>query len=531
MSTREQRRNKWFIDLSSDDSSLPPKRRYPGSEVEDWNSATVHSLLEGAEYMQEWYSAISDIMSDSWQIYHAGWNIGNVPTLGKGKSDTKALDLLNHINSLGNDVYVAVGGQLPTKEKNEASIDTLEFETAAIDSRYPSFGSNHMKYTLFRSANENVGLVGSIDLNRSRWGDKPHKPNDPELRFRGPRHDLGVKLTGTVFQDILRGFQERWNDKTRDDWKIPGQDVQKQFNDLKKLMDDRRVDAPDHWTMKSLAGGTPLTTPPKVHTATSWPVEGDQKHDIQVLRTFGQSAYHGYSWSDKGEFTIWASYLNAIKSADKYIYIEDPYFLPFASPSNGFDLRDGLWCYSDMQSKDVTPFYQLKEALNCDVDVIVITNLGRHPDMMWSHAGGVKYLYEHAKTAQGDFKIARLNNGNQRIKLHSKLMIVDDEATFIGSANFSRRSFTNDGELQLAVVDGNDDFASMARESLWSEHLRSQVAPSIDNALSTFKSGIENEQGYLVDHSSIIERPFRFGDGRGQIEWVDPYGGPPLNHT
>jgi phosphatidylserine/phosphatidylglycerophosphate/cardiolipin synthase-like enzyme len=523
MSTREDLHDKWFIDLSSEDSSLPPKRRYSGSEVEDSNQATVHSRLEGAGYMDEWCQGINDMIndtSDSRLILHAGWKLGNIETR-PGDPTSKSLDILKIADEQGVGVHIALGGQLLGKEANEESVSALGFDTAAIDSRYPTFGSNHMKYTLFLSAVKKFGLVGSIDINKSMWGAEPHKPNDPGL-FGGPIHNLGVKLTGPVLQDIFLAFKERWNDDSRDEFK------RRTPQDLKGAVENiGSAQVPDDWTLLKLAAAGWKTVPPKLHTEMSWSTSGNEKHDVQVLRTFGRGrdspaipGTPGYTWTDEGEYTIWASYLNATQTADEYIYIEDQHFIPFGFP---------LWCDRDWKFRQVTPFYQLKNALQRGVDVLVVTDkrIGSSTNMRYNHIKGVEYLLKHAENARGDFRIAHLHNGDRRIGLHSKLMIVDDELVLLGSANFSRRSFTNDGELNLAIIDEGNDFAADTRQSLWSEHLQSPVGTALDTARSTFKRGIREETGHLVDHSSIGWKPSRPSNQKFWLRIADPYGGPP----
>jgi phosphatidylserine/phosphatidylglycerophosphate/cardiolipin synthase-like enzyme len=65
--------------------------------------------------------------------------------------------------------------------------------------------------------------------------------------------------------------------------------------------------------------------------------------------------------------------------------------------------------------------------------------------------------------------------------IHSKLLIVDDEAAFIGSVNASRRSWFHDTEAQVAIVDelngrggtssGTRGWVRDLRCQVWSQHL------------------------------------------------------------
>ena len=64
--------------------------------------------------------------------------------------------------------------------------------------------------------------------------------------------------------------------------------------------------------------------------------------------------------------------------------------------------------------------------------------------------------------------------------VHSKLLIVDDEAAFIGSVNSNRRSWFHDSEIVATIVDMNGPGGTAPgqrgvvrdfRCSLWAEHL------------------------------------------------------------
>jgi phosphatidylserine/phosphatidylglycerophosphate/cardiolipin synthase-like enzyme len=55
--------------------------------------------------------------------------------------------------------------------------------------------------------------------------------------------------------------------------------------------------------------------------------------------------------------------------------------------------------------------------------------------------------------------------------VHSKVTIIDDEWTSIGSANCMRRSLYTDGECSIGVLDDSTPpFAKLLRKDLWGEH-------------------------------------------------------------
>jgi len=69
--------------------------------------------------------------------------------------------------------------------------------------------------------------------------------------------------------------------------------------------------------------------------------------------------------------------------------------------------------------------------------------------------------------------ISTMNDGLARefpIYVHAKVCVVDDTWLAVGSDNLNRRSWTNDSELSIAVLDGKGLLAQRTRLRLWREH-------------------------------------------------------------
>ncbi len=66
------------------------------------------------------------------------------------------------------------------------------------------------------------------------------------------------------------------------------------------------------------------------------------------------------------------------------------------------------------------------------------------------------------------------------IYIHTKLLVVDDLFTFLGSANINARSFWGDSESGIAIPD--PDMAFSMRNELWQLHAKSSVNNSTSNA-------------------------------------------------
>ena len=298
-----------------------------------------------------------------------------------------------------------------------------------MEYRFPFWGSNHQKFMVAKTNAGGSALVGSIDITEKRFDTNSHS-NDPRT------HDFGVLVEGPAVADIEKTFVERWNNPTRIE------------NSPFHAVD------PDH--------------PEITQTVGSYATTGSQ-HSIQVLRTYGIGLF-SYSWANnpgEGEFSIWASTLNAIKKAETYIYIEDQTFLTFAWPPC-CDQNPN----PDAQETDL--IYQLGEALKRGVRLGVIVDFSSTLGFgKYQRNYSLNFLSNIAESNGSNFFVAFLVNGTNiadAITVHSKMFLVDDEFALIGSANFDQRSMCHDGELKLGIVDEEGLFVKNLRSTLYEEH-------------------------------------------------------------
>lgn len=488
----ETLREKWFLSFDGDDVAFPPSDRHSGSTLEPYVSASVEPLYDGASFMEQWYETVTDMTdhhpSES-ELYHSTWHLGDVPLLGANRWDTQATDVLDDADAAGVDVHAMISGNIDQFISDTATSWGLGIDTVAIDTRYPAAGSNHQKLSIFNSPDVTAATVGSADLYADRWGRRPHDPKDPDRPDVPPNHDLTVWLEGPIVRELQKVYLERWNDESRDNW----------LGDLGR-----------GWT-------PPTIDPDPIETGTG----GSQQ--VQILQTYGQTSRRGYSWSEEGEFTVWAAYKQALKQASDYAYIECQFFQPEGATP---------WFEEHGTQREASLFYQMAQALRRGVDVIVVTVRESGFDILEEHRRqGIEYLRSVDATAPGDFEIAYLSNGVEPIYVHSKLLMIDDEVTYIGSANVNRRSMSHDGELQLAIIDEDNEFTREMRTELWRGHLgispehADQELADPGDGVEAFKDGIRNDTGLLRSMPSrsgglnIAQRPL-FNT------FYDPYGGP-----
>ncbi len=500
MSSLDALRQKWFLNFKTPGSSFPPVARHTGTQVKDYTDGNrVTELIDGQNYMKVWFKSIFEMIGKpKCEVYHAAWRLENVRTMGQSLPGSDALNMLIAARGGGVKVYTLMCRNMMTLVINNQSLSLLQsggVSNAVLDNRFPPRGSNHQKFVCLKNPADPKVILGSIDISKTRWDRDAHAHTDGERdpKFGKPTHDVGVMVEGPAVADLEQSFIERWNDPTRSFGTLPL---------LKKL--------------------------PKITTPVSnpGPVGG---HSVQVLHTYGRTKKaYGYSWSPVGEFTVWAAYLNAIKKAEKLIYIEDQYFLPFDYLP--FILRKPGHAPKKALQSDIV--YQLGERIKAGVNVAVVVPSNAedssHVYQKYQRDLGVNYLKTVAGNSSGNFVITSLHNGTSWIYVHAKLMICDDEFVLIGSTNIGQRSMTLDSELHIGVVDKDNKFACDLRTKLWAEHLQRPQAQLKDpvNAFKILNDDTVASRGrvrpydsklgsYPYDHAAIM---------RGV---VDPYAGPP----
>ncbi len=527
MPSLEVLRGKWFLNFRRPDlyPAFPPIGRHRGSHVADYTDGNAVVLqIDGQLYMESWYDYIEEIWNrQAGRIYHANLKMDGVHPLGHNSGPSGRECLSTAAGRQGVGVHALLCRNWPSVLTNAGTL--LWFLThgvphACLDQRYPARGSNHQKFTCFVNPdpNRSKALVGSIDINVSRWDTQEHLQHD-DLPPRGgrvpgetPTHDLGLMVMGPAMADLEWTFIERWNDPSRT-WGM------------------RRSLPHPH--------SEPAALPQIVTPARQRRPAGTQS--VQVLHSYGRALPRNtsYSWcNDRGEYSIWASYLNAIKRAQHFIYIEDQYFVPFNWPPWYRSSRPAL--------REIDLIYQLGQRIRNGVKVVVVVPraTGQEDAMVgvnfdYQRSVGAHYLETIAQRqrqagGRGDFVIGYLRNGSNRahpavnIYVHSKVMICDDEFVLCGSANVNRRSMTHDSELQLGIVDAQTPFVRDFRRYLWSEHLRipiQGIPADFNSGLVRFRQG----GGILVIYTPRAPDPAPQNHRHRFNQVADPYAGPPLD--
>ncbi|MBU0656133.1 MAG: VTT domain-containing protein [Gammaproteobacteria bacterium] len=291
-----------------------------------------------------------------------------------------------------------------------------------LDGTHPGGASHHQKVVVI---DDRIAFVGGIDLSRWRWDTPEHKPDDPRrIDPNGnpypPFHDLMMLVEGAAAARLGELARERW--RRAHDWEIP----------------------------------TPRTN------ISPWPHSVQPGlHDLPVAIARTEPAYSGR----QPVHEVRQLYLDAIASAQHFIYIENQYF---TARCLGEAISQRLQQKNGPEVVMVLPEKTGGWLEQMTMDVL----RGRIVQRMQAsdRYDRLRVCYPHQPGL-----------GDTCISVHAKLLIVDDHLLRIGSSNTSSRSMGLDTECDLAIEtqQANDDtvaFIRRLRQQLLGEHLGCEPA-------------------------------------------------------
>jgi phosphatidylserine/phosphatidylglycerophosphate/cardiolipin synthase-like enzyme len=271
---------------------------------------------------------------------------------------------------------------------------------------------------------DRVAFVGGIDLT-SQSGDRFDSVHHPARNAIG-WHDATARIEGPAVADVAEHFRMRWHE-------VNGEQL------------------------------APVSPPERA---------GDV--ELQIVRTVPERVYAAVP---RGDFRILESYTRAIRSAQRFIYLENQFLW---SPEIARLLREKL-------VNPPTP------------DFRVLMVLPSSPKSGNDDTRGVLAELIDADGENGRILACALNarSGSRAdpIYVHAKVAIIDDRWVTLGSANLNEHSLFNDTEMN--IVAHAPELALRTRQRLWSEHLElpvDQIPASPTRAIDELWKPISKEQ-------------------------------------
>jgi len=391
---RRLRRIGWEHALDADGvgwaGGAPPPR--PGNAIE--------ILIDGAEALP---AIARELESARSHIHMTAWYLSPGVALVRDSQPTVLRHLLAELaEHVDVRVLVWAGAPLPLFHPSRRQVremrERLTHQTRIqchLDAKERPLHCHHEKTIVI---DDRVAFVGGIDLT-TQAGDRFDFAAHPARAAIG-WHDAAARIEGPAVADVAEHFRLRWEE----------------------------------------IAGEQLPAPPTPGPA------GDV--ELQIVRTVPEKVYRAVP---RGDFRILESYTAALRSAERFIYVENQFLW---SPEIGRVLRDKLM----NPPRD---------------DFRMLFVLPANPKSGDDDTRGVLAELIDADDDNGRILAcslyARSGVRADPIYVHAKIAIVDDRWLTLGSANLNEHSLFNDTEMNVVAHD--PALARGTRLRLWAEHL------------------------------------------------------------
>ncbi len=359
-------------------------------------------LIDGANALPE----IAARLSEAQHFVHiTGWHLAPSFELVKGTPRGAIGVLLAELaERIDVRVLVWAGAPIPafhpSRAEVSAALENLTRRTriqARGDPREHPFHCHHEKTIVIDGE---LAFVGGIDLTDAA-GDR-YDSQDHVARRRIGWHDVATRLRGPAVADVGEQFRVRWRELTGESLAIPE------------------------------------------------PPESAGETTVQVLRTVAEDMYDSFP---TGDFSIFESYMRAVRSAEKLIYIENQFLW---SP-------ELVGVIADKLREPPTPEFRVVIMLPAKANNGAEDTRGQLGVLIGADRDGDRVL---AVTTRS---LSPSRDRADPLYVHAKVLVVDDRWLICGSANINAHSFFNDTEMCVATDDAT--LARHTRVRLWAEHL------------------------------------------------------------
>lgn len=419
--------------------------------------------IDGERYFANVYSRLASLGSSDHFFYFTGWNsklfkyrnnddellcvagdenfhFGNL-LVKKAKAGVKIRGLL-WLNKIANNMGINQNASQAYIIRNK---DSSLQSSILLNRRAHPAGAQHIKIVVAYDGITLFGFVGGIDLMPNRFSNSVHS-GAPNTNFW---HDVAVEIRGSPAELVYQSFKQLWEhtckEETKDTLKVKIDKDIKSIKDPPPNLSKTITNLPT--SLRHLEKG--LET---VEFLRTMPQFNKMKDDVLVkMQKNGDFNFTVYSLADKvlwpwckrydfapnGDFSFKVGLKAAIQGAEDYIYLEDQFF----------------WSTEVMDWLNLA----LKDSSKPNLKIILLTSGRIDPDdepmKLFYEAMTKDAANEHLYKGLTSSQLNRVKYYvRKNVTVHSKLTIIDDNWTCIGSANIARRSLYTDIEFSVGIL-------------------------------------------------------------------------------
>lgn len=334
-------------------------------------------------------------------------------------------------------------------------------------------------------------------------------------------HDCHAQIKGPIVEDAISLIQNRWDAK-KCKMKIGSHEK------ASKILEEKKQQCE------------------KVNARISMDVL-NQKSTIQLVCSMRKEYFHARNWhsikKDKQHHTdeIQSVYVEAIRKSDKFIYMENQFFIGPRFHKDGKRTVEG----SNQVILEIAK--KIKDKISKGEDFHFYCQLPFRPEGNDPGALDVKVILRkqwktlewliktvdacarlHGKSAKDYltfYNLGQMEGDQYKMKYtHSKLMIVDDQELILGSANCNERSMLGARDSEVGIHMKNQKEIRVYREKLMCEHFGDEF---IDQNYSLItQPNARNAHAALHQHLDNACAAMRGRDRRKIV--ATPWGNQPI---
>ncbi len=397
---------------------------------------SVEILIDGADALPV---IAREMAAATSHVHVTGWFLSPELALSREEEPLVVRTLLAELaERIDVRVLLWKGAPIPAFRPSRGDVremeETLTRHTKIRTALDSCTGASHCHHEKTIVIDDRVAFVGGIDLTVD--GGDPYDTSNHRARGGIGWHDAVARIEGPSVRDVADHFRLRW---------------------------------------QSAAGET---LPPPAEPAAA----GDD--ELQIVRTLPAGAYRA---ARHGDYSILESYVGALRSAERIVYLENQFLW---SPEIVDILADKL---RDPPSEEFRVVVLLPARANDGADI----SRGQVAALIDADDGNDRFLACTVYAREGKLR--------DIVYVHSKIGIVDDRWLTLGSANLNAHSLLHDTEMN--IVSHDERLARETRLRLWAEHLErdeKSVSGSTSTVVDELWRPIADEQLHRIENGDPL---------------------------